>query len=220
VPQLSASGRAELARIAGILDRAGLFAPHAPRPVDLVEAVADAGEPVTVDAVLTAVGESPYWHHGIDAADHLRALAFHDAHTEQLADTLAAQVADLDRLAGDALAVRLVAVDLVEEGRALRTRLRLGFGEDGSDHQELDYLGAPKELSTVLHVAVARALRAAAPEGPRLAWTWSDQGVWLAALRRTGVDTLNRELGRALQDPWEWVDRSEPVAAGRPGRRG
>jgi hypothetical protein len=214
-PELSPSGRAALAHVVGVADRAGLFAPRAPRPADLVEAVADAGEPVTLDVVLAALEEAGFWRPGFRAADHLRALAFHDAHVEQLSGTLEAQVADLDRLAGDALDVSLREVDLADDGGAVRTRLRLGFRTaDGERDETLDYRGDPKYLSTVLHVAVARALLAAAPSGPWLAWTWSDQGVWLAALRPAALEPLNRELGRALSEPWRWVDTEEPVAAG------
>ncbi len=210
-PELSASGRAALAHVVGVANRAGLFAPRAPRPVDLVEAVAVAGEPVTLEVVLAAIGEAASWHPGFRARDHLAALAFHDAHGEQLPGTLAAQVADLDRVAGDALDVRLREVDLTDEGRAARTRLRLALGDE---ERTLDYRGDPWQLSTVVHVEVARALRAAAPEGPWLAWTWSDRGVWLAALRPAVLEPLNRELGRALEGPWRWVDEEEPVAAG------
>ncbi len=178
--------------------------------------MADGGEPVTLDVVLAALDEVDFWRPGFRAADHRRALAFHDAHVEQLPETLEAQVADLDRLAGDALDVRLREVDLTDDGRAVRTRLRLALttaaGE--TDAWVLDYRGDPKSLSTVLHVAVARALREAAPQGPWLAWTWSDQGVWLAALRPAALEPLNRELGRALLEPWRWVDAEEPVAAG------
>jgi hypothetical protein len=223
--ELSPSGRAALAHVVGVADRAGLFAPRAPVPADLVEAVADAGEPVTLDVVLAALEEAGFWRPGFRAEDHLRALAFHDSHVEQLPDTLERQVADLDRLAGDALRVRLLAVDLADDGGAVRTRLRLGFSTGGGDEDRalddraldgraLDYRGDPKYLSTVLHVAVAGALRAAAPDGPWLAWTWSDQGVWLAALRPAALEPFNRELGRALLDPWRWVDAEEPVAAG------
>ncbi len=221
-PELSPSGRAALAHVVGVADRAGLFAPRTPRAADLVEAVADAGEPVTLDVVLAAVEEASFWRPGFRAEDHLRALAFHDAHVEQLPETLAGQVADLDRLAGDALRVRLAAVDLADDGRAVRTRLRLALGpgagdDDGGgpdDERVLDYRGAGSYLSTVVHVEVARALHAAAPDGPWLAWTWSDQGVWLAALRPAALEPLNRELGRALVDRWRWVHEEEPVAAG------
>ena len=214
-PELSPSGRAALAHVVGVADRAGLFAPRAPQPADLVEAVADAAGPVTLDVVLAALEEADFWRPGFRAADHLRALAFHDAHVEQLPETLEAQVADLDRLAGDALDVHLREVDLADDGGAVRTRLRLGFrAADGERDEALDYRGDPKYLSTVVHVAVARALLAAAPSGPWLAWTWSDQGVWLAALRPAALEPLNRELGRALSEPWRWVDTEEPVAAG------
>jgi hypothetical protein len=219
-PRLSDSGRATLARIVGIADRAGLFAPRTPHPVDLIEAVADAGEPVTLDTMLAGLAEAGFWRPGFRAEDHLAALAFHDSHTEQLADTLTSQAEDLARLVADALTVRLVAVDLTEAGRAVRTRLRLELGPVGAgEERTLEYRGAPKYLSTVLHVTVARALRAAAPEPapprwPRLAWTWSDQGVWLAALRTTSVGALNTELGRSLLEPWQWVDEQEPTAAG------
>jgi hypothetical protein len=165
--------------------------------------------------VLAAIEEAGSWRPGFRAEDHLRALAFDHSRVEQLPGTLAAQVADLDRLAGDALSVRLLDADLADDGRAVRTRLRLRFSTAGGEEDRvLDYRGAPKDLSTVLHVAVARALREAAPEGPWLAWTWSDQGVWLAALRPAALEPLNRELGRALLEPWRWVDAEEPVAAG------
>ncbi|MCD2197037.1 hypothetical protein LQ327_27060 [Actinomycetospora endophytica] len=220
-PQLSDRGKAELARIVGIADHAGLFAPRAPAPVDLVEAVADGGEPVTLDVVLAAVEEADFWRPGFRAEDHLAALAFHASHTEQLAETLRGQVEDLARLVGDVFTVRLVDVDLTAGGR---TRLGLELGPVGGPRHRrtLDYRGAATYLSTELHVAVAGALRAATPPSssgwPRLAWTWSDQGVWLAALRGTSVEALDAELGRAIADPWCWVDEQEPVAAGdRPG---
>jgi hypothetical protein len=38
--------------------------------------------------------------------------------------------------------------------------------------------------------------------------------VWLAVLRPDAVGTLNRELGRALVDPWRWVHEQRPTAAG------
>ena len=212
-PTLSPSGRAELARIVGIADRAGLFAPRAPRPVDLMETVADHGEPVTLQSTLGGLQEADYWRPDFRPADHLGALAFHDSQTEQFADTLTGQVADLARLVGTALTVRLLDVEVADDGR---TRMRLLLGED---ERTLDYLGHGKSLSTVLHATVARALREAAPDGPRLAWTWSDQGVWLAALRRTTVEALNADFGRAMEDPWQWVDEQPPTAAGDVIRR-
>ena len=221
-PELSASGRAALAHVVAVAERAGLFAPRTPRAADLMEGVADHGEPVTLDAVLSAIGEID-WHPGLRPEDHLAALAFHDSHVEQFADTLEEQVEDLDRLAGDDRRVRLLDVRRSEHDRAgavpTRLRVAVGRGEGPSGEQTLDYRSDDKYLSTVLHVAVARALRTLDPDAPRLAWTWSDQGVWLAALRPAALEPLNRELGRALLEPWRWVDAEEPVAAGDLRRR-
>ena len=203
-PALSDHGRAELARIVGVLGRAGILAPRLPDPADLQESVADAGEPVTAGTVLGALQEAEYWHPGFDADDHLAALAFHESHGEQLADTVAGQVDDLARLVGDVLTVRL---EHLEIGERHRIGLRLG-----DESQDLDYRGAAKYLSTVVHVAVARAAHA---QGRRLAWLWVDQGVWITALRGgTTVEALNAEL--AGSEPWEWVDEQAPTAAGEP----
>ena len=212
-PTLSPSGRAELARIVGIADRAGLFAPRAPRPVDLMETVADHGEPVTLQSTLGGLQEADYWRPEFRPVRPPRR-----ARVPRLPDRAArrhppGQVADLDRLVGDALTVRLLDVEVADDGR---TRMRLLLDED---ERTLDYLGHGKSLSTVLHATVARALREARPDGPRLAWTWSDQGVWLAALRTTTVEALNADFGRAMEDPWQWVDEQPPTAAGDVIRR-
>ncbi|WP_433036505.1 hypothetical protein [Actinomycetospora sp. CA-053990] len=203
-PALSEHGRAELARIVAVLGRAGILAPRLPELADLQESVADAGEPVTPGTVLGALQEAEYWHPGVDADEHLAALAFHDSHGEQLADTVAGQVDDLARLVGDALTVRLEHLEIGE-----RHRIGLRLGEESHD---LDYPGAAKYLSTVVHVAVARAARA---RGRRLAWLWVDEGVWITALHGgTTVEALNAEL--AGSEPWEWVDEQPPTAAGEP----
>ncbi|MDD7916850.1 hypothetical protein [Actinomycetospora callitridis] len=203
-PALSKHGYEELARIVEILGRAGILAPRLPDPADLRESVADAGEPVTAGTVLGALQEAEYWHPGVDADEYLAALAFHDGHGEQLADTVAGHVDDLARLVGDALTVRL---EHLEIGERHRIALRLG-----DDVHDLDYRGAAKYPSTVVHLTVARAAHA---RGRRLAWLWVDQGVWITALRGgTTVEALNAEL--AGSEPWEWVDEQPPTAAGEP----
>lgn len=211
-PTLSAEGRRELDRLVGALAGLGLLAPRVPDPRDLEEAVADSGEPVRVDAVLGGLHEAAFWRPGFRAEEHLAALAFHDSHAEQWADVLRDQVDDLARLVGDAPAVRLEGLELEPAGPVVRTRIRLSL--DG-DSQGLDYAGEVKWLSTELHVSVARALRSAAgadPDAPRLAWRWTDQGVWLAALPAgTAAGQLDAAGG------WEWVDEQEATAAGDVG---
>ncbi|MDL5155886.1 hypothetical protein [Actinomycetospora termitidis] len=196
-PELSPEGRAELARVVGILDRAGLFRPRTPRPVDLMEAVADAGEPVTSCTALSALWEGGYYHEDFDTDDHLAALAFHDSHTEQVEDTLREHVADLARLTGADI--------VVEDLQVGDTRTTVRLTVDGTT-LDLAWASAWKYLSTVLHVAVARAL----PE-VGLGWVWSDQGAWLG-VPRGGVAALDAELGRA--GGWTLVADEEPVAAG------
>lgn len=212
--ELSADGRRELDRLVAALGDLGLLAPRVPDPADLVEAVADAGEPVTVDTVLAGLSEADWWRPGFRPEDHLAALVFHDSHVEQDAASLAGQVADLARLVGPALPVRLDDVTLVPEGGAVRTRVRLVLGTEVTT---LVHRGHATYLSTVLHVAVARALHAvtAVSGGPRLAWHWTDQGVWLAApAPGVGVEQLDAALHRPGTEPWTWVDVATPVEAG------
>jgi hypothetical protein len=212
-PALSPEGRRELDRVVAVLAAAGVFAPRAPEPAQLSEAVADAGEPVLAETVLMAGEEAEFWHPGFRAADHSANLAFHDSHVEQFADDLQAQADDVVRLAGGGLAGVSVAVEIGDPDRdgSVPTRLRLAV--DGEE-RVLDYPGASKYLSTVLHVALAGIARDRRSER-RLAWLWSDQGVWLAGLADGVVERLNAVLGEAAGEGWEWVDEQQPTAAGR-----
>lgn len=208
---LSAEGRRELARIVDVLAGAGVLAPEAPDPAQLSEAVADYGEPVTAVSVLGAIAEADHYHPGFPASDYSANLAFHASHTEQLPDVLQDQVHDLVRLAGDGLAdvTAVVKVGSSETGR-VPTTLRLAVG--GQD-RVLAYAGAHKYLSTVLHAALAQVLRERRT-GHRLAWLWSDQGVWLFGLADGTVESLNRELAGPPTEAWAWVDEQPPHAAG------
>ena len=174
--------------------------------------VADRGEPITADGVLAALDEAPFHVPGFDAASHLANLAFHVSHGEQLAEDLRAQVDDLVRLAGGGLPGTAVAVELTERAGPARVPTRLRLTTD-AEEQVLTYDGAGKYLSTVVHVALARILRARRT-GRRLAWLWDDQGVWLSGLTDGTVERLNAALGPAAGDGWEWVDEQEPTAAG------
>lgn len=88
------------------------------------------------------------------------------------------------------------------------TRIRIG-------EQVIDYAGDVKYLSTVLHVALAAVLRERGT-GRRLAWLWSDQGVWLTGVADGEVERLDAALGPAADEGWEWVDEQAPTAAGDP----
>jgi len=209
-PPLSADGERELGRIVGVLADAGVFAPRAPDPADLRGPVADHGEPVTAAAVLAALHEADYYTPGFDASAYSADLAFHDSHVEQFADVLRDQVDDLVRLSGGALADVAAAVELGERAGSARVPTRIRLTVDGAG-TVLAYDGAGKYLSTVVHVALAGILRARATDR-RLAWLWSDQGVWLTALPDGAVDELNTALHAG--ESWEWVDEQEPTAAG------
>jgi hypothetical protein len=204
VPHLSEDGRERVAGIVSALHAAGVLVPEAPDPADLYEAVADQGEPVTVDAVLAALHEAP--------VEWPANLVCHETQVEQFEDTLRRQIDDLVRLAGGALAVdvRDVRLDFSDGSRQVPTRIR--WTVNGSE-QTLAYTGASKYPSTVIHVTLARAM-AGAPR--RLASLWSDQGMWITTLPEGGVERLNAALGLDADSPsyWEWVDGEEPMAAG------
>jgi hypothetical protein len=185
-----------------------VFAPRTPDPAHLAEAVADHGEPVTAFAALSALHEADHYHPQFRMADHDANLAFHDSHVEQDPDLLREQAADLVRLAAGGLDGVPVTIEVDTAGGApvVPTRIRVG-------ERVVDYAGDVKYLSTVLHVALAAELRRRAT-GRRLAWLWSDQGVWLTGLADGEVERLNAALGAAADEGWEWVDEQPPVAAG------
>ena len=209
---LSPDGEREAARVVTVLADAGVFAPDAPDPADLHAPLADYGEPVTAEGVLSALEEASYYVPGFDAARYTANLAFHDSHGEQFVSTVDEQVADLVRLAGGGLDDVSADVALADSGNSPRipTRIRLRIG---ADEQVLAYDGAAKYLSTVVHAALARASRERRT-GRRLAWLWSDQGVWISSLPDGAVAPLNGTLGRAAGEGWEWVDEQDPIAAG------
>jgi hypothetical protein len=210
-PRLSPEGERELNRVVGVLAGAGVFTPRVPEPADLRTPVADQGEPVTAEGVLAALDEADHYVPGFDAAVYSANLAFHVSHGEQLAEVLREQVGDLVRLAGGGLDGVTATVDLTDRAGSGRVRTVVRLVVDGAE-RVLTYDGAAKYLSTEVHVALARLLRERAT-GLRLAWLWSDQGVWLSGLPDGAVDGLNTALGAAAGEGWQWVDEQEPVAA-------
>lgn len=105
-----------------------------------------------------------------------------------------------------------VSVELAERPGPARRPTCIRLTTDAGE-QVLAYDGAGTFLSTVVHVALARTLRARRT-GRRLAWLWDDQGVWLSGLTDGTVERLNAALGPAAGEGWEWVDEQEPTAAG------
>lgn len=211
-PVLSADGRRDLARVVAALAAAGVLAPAVPDPADLSEAAADYGEPVTAESALRALDEADWYHPGFAASAYTANLAFHASHTEQGAEVLQDQVHDLVRLAGGGLAGVTAAVEIghPERGCRVPTVVRLAVG---AEERMLAYAGAAKYLSTVLHVTLAQVLHERGT-GRRLAWLWSDQGVWLSGLADGGVERLNAVLPGPTDAGWAWVDEQPPHAAG------
>lgn len=203
-PGLSADGRAELARIVSVLERAGIVAPDAIDRDRTADGLADFGAAMTAFDVLSAAHEAGFTRAG---------PVFHATQVEQDSAYLGEQVADLDRLVGDDLAVTEDGIDVVwhDGERAAPTRVRLRL--DGT-RRTLDYRGDPKHLSTVLHGTVATALRDKG-SAIRLAWLWSDSGAWVVALPAAlDLDRLNDDLHAPEYERWEWIDEQEPYAAG------
>lgn len=214
-PLLAPARKGLVRRVVKLMGDEGVFAAEVPDPAMLFEGVADWDGPVTQAAVLGALAEANYWHPGFDPEPCMTNVVLHDSHAEQYEDTLAAQIADLARLAGGALDVRDVVIDLtLLNGPGPHPPCTIGMTVNG-EPVTLRYAPAGKYLSSHIHVALARALKAR-DCGKRLAWLWCDQGAWIACLSDGAVERLNTGPGfdKAGFGGWEWIDASDPIAAG------
>ena len=211
---MPAADRDVVRHILDVLCAAGVFAGSSPDPVYLYPSLVEEGLPVRVEGVLFALGEADVLYADVRLDDFSPNLVHHAFQVEQFADALEMQVADLARLTAGAIAVVLERIEQTSTAEGLRTRVWLTI--DGVRHL-LDYLGHPKRMSTVVHVEVARALRATG-SSQRLAWLWSNSGPWITVLT-ADVAQLNADLGIDPDDPecfswWTWVDEEAPLVAG------
>ena len=214
-PVLAPARKGLVRRVVKLMGDEGVFAPAVPDPAMLFEGVADWDGPVTQAAVLGALAEANYWHPSFDPEPCLANVVLHNSHSEQFDETLQAQIADLVRLAGGALDVRDVVIDLtLLDGRGPHPPCTITMTVNGKA-VAMRYAPAAKYLSSHIHVALARALKAA-DCGKRLAWLWNDQGAWIACLSDGAVERLNAGPGFDKDgfDGWDWIDVGEPFAAG------
>lgn len=209
LPQLSPRRQGDVRRIVRVMAAHGLFVPDVPDPALLFSPIAERDEAVKPDILLDALGEAGYYHPGTDTGRWMGNLVMHASHGEQ---DEAQQIADIARLAGDALDVREVAV---RRGAGRIAPLEVAMTVNG-EAVTLAYSGHAKYLSTHIHHALAVRLRAGG-SGKRLAALWvADQGVWLSLLADGAVEALNTELklGPRASCAWSWVDEEAPFAAG------
>jgi len=209
LPHLSPRRQGDVRRIVRVMAAHGLFVPEVPDPALLYAPVAGRDEPVKPDVLLDALGEVNFYHPGTDVNRWMGNLVLHASHGEQ---DEALQIADIARLAGDALDVRDVAV---RHGEHRIAPVEVAMTVNG-EAVTLGYMAEAKYLSTHIHHALAIRLRAGG-SGKRLAALWvADQGVWLSVLADGAVEALNTELklGPRANCAWSWVDEETPFAAG------
>lgn len=215
VPALSKSRATKVRQTVAALAAENVFAPETPDAAALFGPIADRDEPPNQEVVLTALWEANYYDPGFDPDKYMTNLAFHDNKGEQFAETIADQLADLSRLCGGDLPISNVSIHHpLVDGLGPQPRCAITL-DAGSQRIELSYVPAAKYLSTLLHVAIAKALRESG-SARRLAWLWNDQGTWISALGEGGVERLNTGPGavRGGYGGWEWLDLVDPYAAG------
>jgi hypothetical protein len=214
-PVLAPARKGVVRRVVKLMADEGVLAPEVPDPAMLFEAVADWGGPVTQASVLGALAEANYWHPAFDPERSMANAVMHDSHSEQFEEVLRSQIDDLVRLARGALIVGDVVIDLaLLNGSGPHPPCTISMTINDR-LVAMRYAPAAKYLSTHIHVVLARALKAMGC-GKRLAWLWTDQGAWIACLVDGAVERLNAGPGfdRDGFDGWDWIDASEPMAAG------
>jgi hypothetical protein len=206
--ELEADAAAALAALVATMARHGIFAQHVPDPELLHPGVVDFGG-VSPAGVFEALSELHYYHPEIPADAFIANLAMLTSHGEQGVETLAQEIADIDRLTHGALGLTNEAIHWPVNVRSSEAELRITMNGEPT---VLRWRALDKYLSTVPHVALARAY-AALGTGYRLATLWTDRGAWIMRLANGAVEALNNELGLKTE-VFGWLDEEDPMAAG------
>ena len=218
-PELSAEGLAQLETMLDLLHAAGVFAPARPSAEHLAEAMADQGEPVTLQSLPAALEEAVAWWPEFDLSRYTRNLAFHAEHGEQFEEVLAAQIDDLARLSGGALDVLELGMGPWLDGvRTVPVRLRVQVGGQAGAEVRIDEAFWGKSLNLPLFQRLAAALRSVgAPR--RLAGLYGEQGLWITSFAgEVDLAALNHALGVSgevdADEGWCWLDEMPTAPAG------
>lgn len=217
LPELDSGRQSKVRKVIKLLGEEGVFAPDVPDPAKAFEGIADMDSEVTQTSVIVALAEANYWHPEFDPAACLQNVVMHDSKAEQDEINLRSQIDDLIRLAGGQLVVSDLVIDPnFEAWPPPLPPCTISFVVNGAPHS-VTYLPDPKYLSSHIHVALAKALRATGA-GKRFAWLWNDQGALISCLPDGAIERLNSGPGfdRDGYSGWEWIDEAEPFAAGDP----
>ena len=151
--ELSPEGRAQLEVMLDLLHEAGVLAPERPAAEHLAEAMADRGEPVTLQDLPAALEEAVAWWPEFELSRYTRNLAFHSEQVEQHEEALVAQIDDLARLSGGALDVRELDMGAVDKRHGAGALARAGRrGRNGGAHRR----GVLEQSAQPAHVPAPR----------------------------------------------------------------
>ncbi len=205
---------ARVAHIVAVMGKYGMFAPQIPDPALLHAGVVHSLDTLSPADILDALGELHYYHPAVPDDAFWDNLAIVPSHGEQDAGVLAEQIADIDRLTRGALSLTNEAIRWPAD--VLSGNVELSLDVNGGA-MRIFFSAADKHLSTVPHVALARAY-AALGTGYRIATYWTDHGMWLMRLADGAVEALNAELGLDPEtgEAFGWLDGEAPFAAGDP----
>ena len=206
MPTLSDYGKKQLERAVSVLNSLKVFQPERMNAALLKEAVADRGEPVTVECVLQALEEADYYNPSFDKSKYTANLVSIGDDTEQTEETVRWQVIEILHLSGESLKDSQIKVRIDASGYTT-----VDFTLDG-EPVKIAYTGFPKNLSTVVAVNLAKRFQSG-NTGRRFASLWSDQGVFITAIADGKLDELNKALGKGLTTyaKFGWLDEEEPL---------
>ena len=187
---LTPAEQEKLRALIAILHQAGIFAPEAPAATDLAAAVADWGE-VELEAVLSAILETAYYHPEFQESRYNANLAYIETDCERDESSLRDEIDDLLRLAACPHASYSLHCDETNHhANGFMLHLHMTHGEH-----------------TLNLSGIARFLyESGAPR--RLICYWEDT-LWLSSLPATDPQALaylNQQLGLDAESAWRYLD--------------